>query len=108
MNHPILKAGTNVGLIRTHKRGKGRIKFERQFTEMRNIPLLLGNAVRKDKASQIVTLAHGCETPQSRHQRHMSLEDWEQSSTKAAQGLPQLANGLLDERLNEPPNSQVL
>jgi hypothetical protein len=29
MNHPILKAATNVGLLRTHTKGRGSIKVER-------------------------------------------------------------------------------
>jgi hypothetical protein len=29
MNHPILNVATNVGLLRTHTRGRGSIKLER-------------------------------------------------------------------------------
>jgi hypothetical protein len=48
MNQPILKAATNVRLICTYIRGEVLLKWNEVHANG-NIPLLLGNAVRKAK-----------------------------------------------------------
>jgi hypothetical protein len=99
MNHSILKAANNVGLLRTHTGGETIVKLNEIHADQ-NIPQLLGNAVRKGKASKREP-RHGGQALQSRHrhQRH------EENLQQATQGLPPLANGLLGEGLNEAPNS---
>jgi hypothetical protein len=56
------------------------------------MPLSLGNAIRKGKASELKPWHRG-EKPQTRHQHHMLVGDREQTSTKRPNGLPPLANG---------------
>jgi hypothetical protein len=51
MNQPILKAATNVGLLCTHTRGELVLKWN-EIHANGYMPLLLGNAVRKGKASK--------------------------------------------------------
>jgi hypothetical protein len=75
------------------------------FHAVRNMPLLVRNAVRKGKASQREP-RHGGQTPQSRHQHQMLVGDREQNLHQAAPRLPPLENSLVGEGLNEPPNSQ--
>jgi hypothetical protein len=71
------------------------------------MPLLVSNAVRKGKASQREP-GHGHQTPQSRHQQQMLVEDWEKTSTESSARLPLLENCLVHEGLNEQPYSQRL
>jgi hypothetical protein len=104
MNQPILKAATNVGLLCTHTRGEVVLKWN-EIHANENMPLLLGNAVRKGKASKWEPW-HGGETPKSRHQHQMLVGEREQNLNQATQGLPPLANDLVCEVLNEPQNSQ--
>jgi len=49
------------------------------------MPLLLGNEVRKGKASQREQ-RHGAQTPKSRHRHQMLEGDQEQTSTKQPKG----------------------
>jgi hypothetical protein len=51
MNQPILKAATNVELLCTHTRVEVVLKWN-EIHANGNMPLLLGNVVRKGKASK--------------------------------------------------------
>jgi hypothetical protein len=104
MNHPILKAATNVGLLRTHTRGRGSIKIERSSRRREYATLIRecnnerqrfikGNEAWGSK-TKITTL-----TPNVRRRRRANIH-------QATQGLPLLENGLVGEGLNEPLNSQ--
>jgi hypothetical protein len=73
MNHPILKVATNMGLLRTQEGGETVLTWNEIHTDG-NMPLLLGNAVRKDKASQRKP-RHWGQTPQSRHRHQMLVGD---------------------------------
>jgi hypothetical protein len=48
MNHPILNVATNVGLL--HTQGREAVLNWNDIHANGNMPPLLGNAVRKDKA----------------------------------------------------------
>jgi hypothetical protein len=50
-----------------------------------NMPLSLGNEIRKGKASELKPW-HSGETPQTRHQHHMLVGDREKTSTKRPNG----------------------
>jgi hypothetical protein len=66
MNQPILKAATNVGLLCTHTKGEVVLTWN-EIHANGNMPQLLGNAVRKGKASKWESWHRG-ERPKSRHQ----------------------------------------
>jgi hypothetical protein len=63
MNHPILKAATNVDYYAHTQGGEAILKWNGIHVD-ENMPLLLGNAVRKGKASQREP-RHNSQTPQS-------------------------------------------
>jgi hypothetical protein len=68
------------------------------------MPLLLGNEVRKGKASQkeqrhATQTQKTTPTPNVRRRPRANIH-------QATQGFPPLENGLVGKRLNEPPNSQ--
>jgi hypothetical protein len=69
-----------VGLLRTHKRGRGSIKVEWSLRN-ENMPLLFGNEITKDKSSQRER-KHGGQKPQSRNRHQMLVGDQEKTPTK--------------------------
>jgi hypothetical protein len=68
-----------------HTQGGQIVLKSNEIHANRNMPLLLGNAIRKGKASKWETW-HGRETPKSRHQHQMLVAEREQTSTKRPKG----------------------
>jgi hypothetical protein len=66
INHPILNVETNVGLLRTHTRGRGSIKLERH-SRKREHATVIRECSKERQSLKIGTVEWG-ETPQSRHQ----------------------------------------
>jgi hypothetical protein len=64
MNHPMLKATTNMGLYYAHTQGGEVVCKFNEIHIDENMPLLLGNVVRKGKDSQRKP-RHGGQTLQS-------------------------------------------
>jgi hypothetical protein len=80
-NEPHNSQGSNqCRIIRSTHEGRGIISVERN-SHKTELPLLLGNAVRKGKYS-IRELWDGAQTPQSQHWHQMLVGDREQTSTK--------------------------
>jgi hypothetical protein len=103
MKPPILRVATNVGLIRTHTRGSGSIKFERSSRRREHATLIFEctkerKSFKKENkepgSNTTITIA----TPDFSRRPGVNLH-------QAAQGMP-TANGLVGEVLNESPNSQ--
>jgi hypothetical protein len=104
MNHPILKAATNVRLLRTHPRGRGSIKIEQGLRRQEYATLFWEcNNERQSFIKGIGAWASNTtiKTPTTDVSRRPRA-NLHQSSP----GLPPLENCLLREGLNEPPNSQ--
>jgi hypothetical protein len=104
MNHPILKAATNVGLLRTHPRGRGSIKIERSSRRREYATLIWEcNNERQSfiKGTGAWASNTTIKTPTTDVDRRTG-ENLHQSSPV----LPPLENCLVREGLNEPPNSQ--
>jgi hypothetical protein len=84
MNHPILMAQPMWDILYTHTRGRGSIKVEQNSQDV-NIPLILGNVVRKGQSFTKGTEVRGS-TPQSQHRNEMLLGEREKTSTKKPKG----------------------
>ena len=59
MNHPILKAATNVGFLHTHKRRRGSINVEQNSLKREYATAIRGNAVRERQSFTKRTEAWG-------------------------------------------------
>jgi hypothetical protein len=68
-----------------HTQGGEAVLKWNDIHENGNMPLSLGNAIRKGKASELKPWHRG-ETPQTRHQHQMLVGDREQTSTKRPNG----------------------
>ena len=104
MNYPILKAATNVRLLRTHPRGRGSVKIEQGLRRQEYATLFWEcNNERKSfiKGTGAWASNTTIKTPTTDVSRRPRA-NLHQSSP----GLPPLENCLLREGLNEPPNSQ--
>jgi len=105
MNHPILKATTNVGLLHTHTEGRGNINVEQNSLKPEYATAIRANVVRQRKS-----FTKGTEARESNNIIKTLTPDVSRrpgaNLHQAAQGLPPLANGLVGEGLNEPSNSQ--
>jgi hypothetical protein len=98
LNEPPNSQGCNQCGIITHKEGGETVLTWNEIHTDGNTPLLLGNAIKKGKASQRKP-RHWGQTPDVSRRSGANLH-------QATQGLPQLANGLVGEGINEPLNSQ--
>jgi hypothetical protein len=104
MNHSILNAGTNVGLLRTHKRGRGSIKVEWSSHRLEYATLIW----ECNNQRQILTKgkeACGSKTTITKPTPNVSRR-LGANPHQAAPQLPPLSNDLVREGLNEPSNSQ--
>jgi hypothetical protein len=104
MNHPILNVATNVGLLRTHTRGRGSIKLERTSGK-REHATVIRECSKERQSLKIGTVERGWNTTITTATPNVSrklIANLQQET----QGLPPLANYLVCEGLNEPPNSQ--
>jgi hypothetical protein len=68
-----------------HTQGGEAVLKWNDIHENGNMPLSLGNAIRKGKASKLKP-RHMGEKPQTRHQHQMLVGDREQTSTKRPNG----------------------
>jgi hypothetical protein len=104
MNHPILKVGTNVGLLRTDKRGRGSIKVEWSSRRQEYATLIW----ECNNHRQIFTKGKepwGLKTTITTSKPNVSRRPGA-NPHQAAPRLPLFANDLVGEGLNEPSNSQ--
>jgi hypothetical protein len=104
MNHPILKAATNVGLLRTHPRGRGSIKIERS-SRKREYATLIWECNNERQSFIKGNEAWGSKTKITKLTPNVRRRPKE-IIHQATLGLPLLANGLVGKVLNEPLNSQ--
>jgi hypothetical protein len=58
MNHPILNLATNVGLLRTHTRGRGSIKLERHSDKWEHATVI-GECSKERQRLKIGTMERG-------------------------------------------------
>jgi len=104
MNHPIPKDATNVGLLRTHRRGRGSIKVE-WYSRKRDYAIVIRECSKERQSFRERTKARGSNTTIMTLILDISVRPRE-NIHQAAQGLPPFANGLVVQGLNGPPNSQ--
>jgi len=104
MNNPILKAATNVVLLRTHERGRGNIRVERK-SRRQEYSIVIRECTNKRQRFTKGTEARGSNTRITTPTPDVSRRPGE-NLHQVAQGMPPYPNGLVGEGLNEPPNSQ--
>jgi hypothetical protein len=98
MNHPILKAATNVGLLRKHPRGRGSIKIERSSRKQEYATLIW------ESNNERQSFIKGNEAWESKTKiTTLKLGNREKTSTNR---LHPLVVGMVGEGLDEPLNSQ--
>jgi len=104
MNHPILKVATNVGILHTHKTRRSSINVGQNSLKREYANTIRGNVVRErrsyTKGTEARVSSNTITTPTPSVSRRSGA-----NLHQAAQTLPPLANGLVGEGLNEPPNS---
>jgi len=105
MNHPILKAAMNVGLLHIHTMGGGNINVQRNSQRQEYSAVIRGNAIRERESFTEGTEAQESNTTIMTLTPYVSIRLGE-NLHQAAQGLPSLANALVGDRLNEPPDSK--
>jgi hypothetical protein len=104
MNHLILKATTNVALLCTHTSGRGNIKVERNSRKHEYATFI--RECSKERQSFTKRTEAQCPNITITTPKPDVSNRPEAKLLQAAQGMPLLANGLVGERFNEPPNSQ--
>jgi hypothetical protein len=104
MNHPILIIATNMGLLRTHTRGRGSIKVE-QNSCRHEYSTIIRECSKERKRFIKGTGAWGSNTTITTLTLDVSRRPGE-NLHQVVQGLPPLEKKIMCEGLNEPPNSQ--